>query len=350
MKQGKTIQELAVELKRQAEAKKDFVANTQALALVPVENGVQLEVGKNGQFPVNEHAHGQIAARLKIPKDYYDRMRTQQPGLLATNVNTWFQANPERRLIRTLDGRTRAFLSERYRRIDNIGLVQRILPRIRDYKGVELASCEVTERKLYMKFVVSTMQAEIKVGDVVRAGFIMMNSEIGVGQADVSPFVDRLNCTNGMTLTEFGARRRHVGRIAESDEEAYELYSDRTLRADDEAYYLKVVDTVNAVLQEEKFKLIVDSLKSATERKIQGDPREAVEVVSKRFGLNESEESDFLKHLIEGGDLSAYGVAQAITRTSQDVENYDRASDLEKLGGDVITLGPSEWKVIANPN
>ena len=38
---------------------------------------------------------------------------------------------------------------------------------------------------------------------------------------------------------------------------------------------------------------------------------------------------------------------QAVTRASQDVEDYDRASELEQLGGQIIELAPSQWKTIA---
>lgn len=69
------------------------------------------------QSAVTDHAHGQIAQRLDIPAKYYNRMRSEAPALLAANVNNWFQEQPERRMIRTLDGKARAFLSDRYRRV-----------------------------------------------------------------------------------------------------------------------------------------------------------------------------------------------------------------------------------------
>jgi len=33
-----------------------------------------------------------------------------------------------------------------------------------------------------------------------------------------------------------------------------------------------------------------------------------------------------LRHLIEGGDLSQYGLINAVTRTAEDAKFYDRAS------------------------
>ena len=45
-----------------------------------------------------------------------------------------------------------------------------------------------------------------------------------------------------------------------------------------------------------------------------------------------------LKHLIKGGDLSAWALANAVTRAAADLESYDRATEFEALGGKVIEL------------
>ena len=58
-----------------------------------------------------------------------------------------------------------------------------------------------------------------------------------------------------------------------------------------------------------------------------------VEVLANRYALNDSERTGVLRHLIIGGDLSGYGLVNAVTHFSQDVEDYDRAPDFEALGG-----------------
>lgn len=72
-----------------------------------------------------------------------------------------------------------------------------------------------------------------------------------------------------------------------------------------------------------------------------------VEVVGQKIGLNVGEQQSVLELLLNGGNLSQYGVHAAITRTAQDVEDYDRATDLEYLGGKVIDLRPAEWRQLA---
>jgi hypothetical protein len=68
-------------------------------------------------FDLNATAHRQIAAHTGVPTKYYDRMYKDNPALLTHNVNSWFQNEPAPRMLRTLNGTARAFLSNRYRRI-----------------------------------------------------------------------------------------------------------------------------------------------------------------------------------------------------------------------------------------
>jgi hypothetical protein len=59
---------------------------------------------------------------------YLRRMQAEAPKLLASNVNHWFKETPERRMVRTLDGNIRAFLSDRYMRVDNTDVAEAVLP------------------------------------------------------------------------------------------------------------------------------------------------------------------------------------------------------------------------------
>ena len=96
-------------------------------------------------------------------------MRGEDPELLDYNINRWFTQQPASRMVRTLDGKARAFLSDRYRRLDNLELADVVFPFIKDMKGAELSSCEVTESHMYVKVINKRLQAEVGVGDAVQA-------------------------------------------------------------------------------------------------------------------------------------------------------------------------------------
>jgi hypothetical protein len=78
-----------------------------------------------------------------------------------------------------------------------------------------------------------------------------------------------------------------------------------------------------------------------------GDPVKTVEVLASRYDLTDTERSGVLRHLITQGDLSGYGLVNAVTHFSQEVEDYDRATDFEVLGGKLIELPTEEWKGLA---
>ncbi len=350
MKTGKSLTELAMELERQSEAKTDYIVNTSALEMtqngeLAIESDSHQELHQ--EFPITAHAHSQIAARLDIPAKYYNRMKAEAPELLAANVNEWFHSKPERRMVRTLDGSMRAFLSNRYRRLDNFDLAEAVLPILLEMgEGIKIVSTELTESRMYVKVINERLELEVKKDDVVQAGIVISNSEVGSGALKVEPLIYRLVCTNGMIAQDYSKRRYHVGRNAEEGE-AYELFRDETLKADDHAFFLKVQDTVRAAVDVAKFSMIVDQMRSATEQRIEGNPVAAVEVLSEKFGYSTGEKSGILTHLIQGGDLSAYGLLNAITRTSQDLEDYDRSTELERDGSRVLSLPASTWKTIA---
>ena len=93
MKYGRSLQELAIELDRQAKVKKDYVATAGAMQMTAVNENFDLVIG-NTPFQLNENAHRQLGLQLKIPAPYYERMRAENPGLLMANVNGWFQQSP----------------------------------------------------------------------------------------------------------------------------------------------------------------------------------------------------------------------------------------------------------------
>ena len=343
MKQGiKTIQNLYGELERQREARKDLIADTRSINISST-NGVSMLSVSTGEdilsYRVTDIAHRQIADRLNIPYKYYERMRFDYPALLDKNVNGWLLKNPERRMLRTLDGKLRAFLSDRYRRLDNLELVDHVLPVIAEMKGCEIISCDITETHLYLKVINKTMKAEIVPGDIVQAGFVISNSEIGLGALKVEPLVYRLVCKNGMISKDLAHKKYHTGKQVEDTDNAYELYSDATLAADDKAYFMKVQDIISAAVDEAKFNLAVDKMRTAMSIKTGDNPVQTVEVLGDRYVLNKLERASILRHFIMGNDYSHFGLVNAVTRSSQDVADYNRATELERIGGTLLDEG-----------
>src|SRR2546423_1016228 len=96
----------------------------------------------------------------------------------------------ERRMVRTLEGNARAFLSDRYRPLDHDEILERVLPALGEFDlDWSQSSLEVTDQRLYMKLVNPHVEADVEVGDPVQAGVLVTNSEIGMGSFSVTPLV-----------------------------------------------------------------------------------------------------------------------------------------------------------------
>jgi len=354
MKMGRTLTELAVELDRQMKVKKDYLIDTRNLVLDPVNNGFQLTLNGEGQniiLGVNEVAHEQIGSHTGIPARYYDKMARENPELLATNVNSWFQKDPDVRMVRTLDGTARAFLSDRYRRIDNFDVAETVLPVIADMEDARVESCEVTDNRMYIKVVNPRLQADVSVGDIVQSGILITNSEVGRGCLNVQPLIYRLVCSNGMVVND-GQRMRkyHVGRTGMYGmADDYSLFSDETLMADDRALMLKVRDVVRAAVDEVRFRKVVKMMQDAKEAKMTtNNIPKMVELVGSDFKLGKGEQEGIINHLIRDGEFSLYGLSNAVTRTAQDVESYDRSTDMESIGYTLLGMSRESWNRLNN--
>lgn len=350
MKSGISLVEMAQEIQRQNDLKADYMLDTRSLRLEPFGGGLYLNAyDQSGDYAVeplevNAIAHRQIGTHLKIPAAYYDKMLEEYPELLAQNVNAWFQREPAVRMVRTIDGTARAFLSNRYRRIDNLDIAGIVLPVLQEMEGMHFESCQLTDSRMYIKVVNPRLQADVVPGDVVQAGVIISNSETGLGSVTIQPLIYRLVCSNGMVINDAKTRRNHVGRAATSDED-FSIYSNETLLADDHAFVLKIKDTVRAAISEARFAQAVSRMRESTEAMLDTKQLPAiVKLASSSFGITEDESNGVLEHLITGGDFSLYGLANAVTRFSQDVESYDRATKLEEIGYSVMTMSPALFR------
>ena len=307
------MQEVLVELNRQNQAKQDFISPAQGMRLR--EDGRTFEINhlttsQQEVFDTTSLFYRQVASALGIPAKYYDLMQTQKPELLAENVNSWFADKPSSYMVRSMDygaGQVaRALLSEHYRRIDNMEIATAVLPLFAGNDQYEVMSCEVTENRLYLKVVNHRLEMEVCKGDIVQAGVMISNSEVGLGAVSIQPLVYRLVCTNGMVVN----------------------------------------DTTMAAIDEARFSQVVGRLQESMTVPITGKVQDVVQLTAQSYGINAEEQEGILKYLIEGGDLSLYGLSNAVTRASQDVVSYDRATTLEGIGWQVATMEPQQWKQI----
>ena len=367
MKANMTLEELAKEIMRREETKADYIAptekigvhvaadpavpevvqehETESAAVAEPKRDMHLQV--NGRpLPLNDHAHGQLASRLGIPKRYYDRLKDNHPYLLAANVDGLFKREPAKFMVRTLDDSVRAILSDRFRPYDNGLALEALLPVVMERPEMEIKSQALTEKRLYIQAVDKSLATSVMVKGKecpIFSGFTFSNSEVGCGAFVLAEYTWTQWCSNGATWDK-ELSRNHVGSKLNpgTEGEVADYFEDDTIWADAQAMQLKLRDTLKHLLSAERHQARMVAITEATERPITKPLSEVIEVTAKRMTLSQKEGEGILMHLAAGGDLTAWGLHSAITRHAQDVP-ADRAHELERVSTGIIEMTRSQW-------
>jgi hypothetical protein len=363
MKQGMSLQELLTQVTANAKAKRDFVASTagavRMIAAKGFRNDVAVILLRDGaaeleRFEVNDTAHGQIAAHLGIPWKYYQRLLTDHADLVINQVNALFEREPSMRLLRTINGHVRAFLSDRYQRLDNDTVLATTLPVLTSAAFAnELLSCNVSDERLDVKCVYTDPALEFDVGtapdgksrDIVKPGFHLSNSEVGKGSLRARGFFYRAYCRNGAVYGGADAlefSRAHLGgRLIEGSN--FQVISDETKRLDDAAIVSGVTDVLKALGSREFVADMAAQLRALKSGGAIEAPVASFPAFARELELTETESASALEALIRDRDYSRWGLLNAVTALANDAPSYERANELEALADKVITMPVARW-------
>jgi len=375
-KQRANAEDLVARLKEERSRQADFVTDTRKLRMVPINEDLARDlplipqsernkatkpkvaiVGATdgeewyeniGPVAANSHAHQQIGAQLQIPRPYYLRMMEEQPDLLAHNVNAWFEANPARRLVRTMatngDGGprmafARGWMSDKYRRLDALELTDALMPLFNDESsGWQITQCGITDIRVHIEAQFPQMTSEIVVGDPVALAVKVATSDVGAGALAVSLGVYRINCTNLLICPEFSSRQVHIGG---HQDELVEILTDRTMRAEDQLTMMKMRDLVTAMANQDRFNLLIDTMKDSAKAELT-DPVAATEMLRDNLRLTEVEHHEVQKQLMaDTTSPSMWTLTNALTATAREID-YERKAELETAAGRLLNK-VGEW-------
>lgn len=355
MKTGKSIVELAQELQRVQQTAKDFVVPTEMLKAEVIDEDVKLTFSNDKAFGLNNWSSGQLAQYTDIPKAYFDRIKSENPLLLADSINHGLEraakaSSKEARLIRTLDGNVRGLLSSRYRILDAHDMLEAIFP-VMQQSGMQIVSSEITDRRLYIKALSPKLMSEVKKGDTVQHGLVISTSDVGAGSVRVEPLIYRLVCENGL-ISNTAMRKYHVGKN-QAEENIRELLSDKTREMEDHVFWASVRDIVLASLRPENFEREVDRLRLAANMEIKNfDLPKVVELTMKATGLTgEAKKNNILAALAsgnEGAGMTQWGLINAFTRAAHsDDFSYEESIEMERAASTILELPKKDWQIIS---
>lgn len=296
---------------------------------------------------INPVAHTQVAKWLGIANSYYTKMLENKPDLLAENVNAWLKDIDRNYMFRSYIGGghdiVRAIVSDRYKRIDNIDLLNGvILPEMENFDGLTVKSAEVTDKCMYLQIVSENIKSEIpEVGDVVQAGIFLGNSELGFMNWVIQFLVYTLACTNGMVSADSisGFRRKHIGQ---------KITDVEVVNSESAEFVLEARNTFQTALSEGGiFNGLVNNLNKVSTSKPVIDIPATVSEIGKDYAVKQNEQNLIVDHFEKQRKKNQYGLLNAVTRTAQDLKSYDRAVELEQLGGKILNIPEKKWNIYA---
>jgi hypothetical protein len=368
------LAQLVTELERQRDARIDFVADVRHLK-VECNGGMKLipataqafEWMPEGPMLFNKSAWHQLAGKCSpsIPTKFFDKMIEERPDRLAELINGLHADDPEKRLVRTVDNKVRAWLSNGYRVIDNLDMAFTCLEEARK-RNAQVFEADLSDRRMRIKFTTQQVWDVIDVkqrsgpqggwyagaiGNKELIGKTILGAhireELPGGPGTIHPVVTVLNsetghggfhvrigillgmCFNIATL-ETIVTQIHLGsRLDEG------IYSQEAISAESVAIMLKARDAVRAAFDPDKFRAIVAKAKAAQTDKVES-PTAAIDNVIGTGAVNEEQREALMTYFLRDYDPTRFGFAQAVSRLAQDVEDPDDAGELEELAGKII--------------
>lgn len=332
------LKQVAKQLEEVSQSAIDMVVNTNDLKFQPsLEEGLILDVRDFGEYVPTEWAHTQIAEKHGVPKKFYDQLREAGRYDLVAEIGNEFKGNRKKRLLRTLnhdDNTCRAFLSSKYRPIDNYSLFMKVADKIMNVDSVEILDARLTESSFFMKVVDRNLVEELPGDDYLYGGIQIGNSEVGARSMTCSTLLWREVCKNGA----IGADSLSVKHLGRDLGEGMVRWSDETLRKDNETIFSQVDDILNQSFDPEIFRQYAEAARNGTQVSFD-EPTQVINNLAAAWKIPEYKEKEILAYL-EGN--TQYDLMNAFTRSARDFEDYERQVEYEKMGGQILTMDASK--------
>jgi hypothetical protein len=321
------LQTLIEELERQRPLKWDQRIDSAQMEMVSDGGRAKFQInGKDNAFHITKPCHNQIAERLEIPIRYYSKMEMEAPDLLIENVNAWLKKMPKDVFVRGLGDSVRAFLSDKYRVIDHLDVLYCSLNELQAYE-TEIEDCYISETELNVKVKSNQLKDFVRHrDDLIIGGLLLTNSETGHRALRIEPRMFRVQCTNGMVIEEFTTRQIHLGN---GDDET------------DEMVYLSIRRSIKELFG--SFGEIIQTLRETTEIKVR-NPQRVINNVVENYRLSEDQKEHILMAFGAEPEADKFGIANAVTRAAQYEESWEKALELERIGGKLITFPIEEFR------
>jgi hypothetical protein len=137
-----------------------------------------------------------------------------------------------------------------------------------------------------------------------------------------------------MTITKDALRKVHLG---SKMDEGVIRWSDDTNRKNVELVTSQAKDAVTTFCDVAYVEAKIAEIEEAAGVRV-AEPTKVIEKVGKALAFTKDEQEGILGHFIQGGDITAGGVMNAVTSFAQTVLDPDRAGEIEEAGLPALSL------------
>lgn len=358
MMQQQSLEDVFANVKDFEDRRRDILARPESMAVACLdgtEKAIVRSGNVNADLRITDRVHEQIASRAEIPRNFYNELRENHRDLFEDMVNKLIRASDTPILMRCANRELRGFMSNRYRRLDSVEVLQNILPAFNDGREIDVpnSSFRFDERTGRMTLKIIFRDGGTDDHGGLRYGLFVENGEFGGKQLEITPGVFRMICSNGMISGDIPetVSRRHIGVPKVIECRARELPpSDR----DNEDVWNQVRQYARALATSggaDVFGRLINRMATAKERPLETDPTR-MGIYLEDEGDLQSDEADTVAELLEDGveEATQFGLSQAVTRVAHDPEvvgdDYDRATKLEEYGGEIVDLDEDQWEAV----
>lgn len=383
-----SIAQIVQELRRQIDARFDFVVDTRDLAVRVDDSKLKLfgtpssaDYIPRAGIPLGRTALRQLGERAtpSIPLQFLERAIEEAPGRIADFITGVMHDHSERRLVRVLDNQVRAVLGSTYRCIDNLDVAQSVLTAATE-SNARLLEATLSDDAMRIKLLNPSIVEEIErvrsggdgggwyAGGLGSPEFLnrvrahsrgdlptlpnsgpnsvlpivtVGNSETGKGSFNARVGILQAICFNLATV-ETKLTQVHLGGRLETG-----VFTRETIEAEADLILRKGRDVMRTAFDPARFRELVEAMRETAGQKIHR-PIQAVEAAIKIGKLGEGSLDALVSALMgEPGGASVYNVGQAVARVAQDLPDGDQAEEWEAFAGEILTGKHSRHLVAA---
>lgn len=386
------LETLNAELQRQLDSQINVVIDSSQLD--PIQNGSEFALrGAPGTHateflppegaPLNPHAFSQLCQSVSphVPVKFGRELLNELPMTGAAMFRSLLRDHPKRRLVRLLDGRIRAVLSDSYRMIDNYDIMTAAIGTAMDPDvQARPLSASLTDNHMRLTLVAPQLWRALDTpanaghqffspgqladpawrsrhgisgdefaqygpddgGNAVWPGIRITNSETGSGATVVQLITIDRACFN-MCVATTVQREIHLGSKLDPG-----ILRSETIQADGKAKIMVIQDAIRSCFKQSEpgkpsaFDKWMNQREGAA-AEIVHRPTLAVDNVVSACDLTQDQRDNLLEKYLgrysSGGRHNRDGLSQSLASMAQEAATPDDAANLELAAGKVISHG-----------